>query len=88
MPGLKLDVFNTIVIRWLPKRVEWLVNGQVIRTALTAVPDEQTKIRLNFWAPAGGWNDAYSNKLVPAKNARLNQTYYYDVDYVEVRAIP
>jgi beta-glucanase (GH16 family) len=88
LPGLKLDVFNKIVIRWLTDRVEWLVNGVLIRTAMTAVPDARTNVRLNFWAPASGWTDAYSNKLVPAKNARQNQTYYYDVDYVEVRRLP
>ena len=86
--GLNLAQFNTIVIRWLPTRVEWLVNGQLIQIAETAVPDEDTNIRLNFWAPLSGWTDAYSNKLVPAKNARQNQTFYYDVDYVEVRKIP
>lgn len=86
--GLNLSQFNPILIRWLPDRVEWWVKGDLIRTAIAAVPDDTTNIRLNFWAPASGWTDAYSNKLVPAKNARLNQTYYYDVDYVEVRTIP
>jgi lysophospholipase L1-like esterase len=86
--GLNLAQFNTVLIRWLPDRVEWRVNGQLVRVATTAVPDEATPIRLNFWAPASGWTDAYSNKLTPAKNVRQNQTYYYDVDYVEVRTIP
>ena len=86
--GLNLSQFNIFVIRWLPDRVEWLVNGQLIRTATTAVPDEITDIRLNFWAPGKGWTDAFSGKLVPARNARQNQTFYYDVDYVEVRTIP
>lgn len=88
VPGMDLSQFNKIIIRWLPGRVEWIVNGQLIRTATTAVPDEKTNIRLNFWAPASGWTDAYSNKLVFAKNARQNQTFYYEVDYVEVRTIP
>jgi beta-glucanase (GH16 family) len=86
--GLNLTQFSTIVIRWLPDRVEWRINGQLIRTATTAVPDEATNIRLNFWAPASGWTEAYSNKLTPAKNVRQNQTHYYDVEHVEVRTIP
>ena len=52
------------------------------------MPDEITNIRLNFWAPANGWTDAFSGKLAPARNARQNQTFYYDVDYVEVRTVP
>ncbi len=86
--GLNLTQFNTILIRWLPDRVEWRVNGQHIRTATTAVPDEATNVRLNFWAPVSSWSDGYSSKLVPARNGRQNKTYYYDVDYVEVRTIP
>ncbi len=85
---LNLAQFNTILIRWLPGKIEWFVNGQLVRATTKAVPDEPTSIRLNFWAPASGWTDAYSSQLGFAKNARQNKTYYYDVDYVEVRSIP
>ena len=85
---LNLAQFNTILIRWLPGKIEWFMNGQLVRSTTNAVPDEPTNIRLNFWAPASGWTDAYSSQLGFAKNVRQNQTFYYDVDYVEVRSIP
>ena len=85
--GLNLNRFNTFTIRWLPNRVIWLVNGRVVRTALTAVPQQNMKICLNFWAPEKSWAEAFSDLLVPAKNVQENRAAYYDVDYVEVRRI-
>lgn len=86
VPGLNLTQFNTVLIRWLPDHVEWLVNGRLIRSTTNAVPTVATRICLNFWAPSRAWGEAFSKLLVPARNARRNHTYYYDIDYVEVRS--
>ena len=85
--GLNLKRFNTFLIRWLPDRVEWLVNGRLVRTAQTAVPQGEMKICLNFWAPESSWAEAFSPALVPAQTARQNRVLFYEVDYVEVRRI-
>ena len=87
VPALDLSQFNTIVIRWLPDRVEWLVNGALIRSTKDAVPQVATRICLNFWAPSKGWGEAFSGSLMPVGNARRNHSYNYDIDYVEVRSI-
>lgn len=84
---INLNRFNTFVIRWLPNRVEWLVNGRTVRVAQTAVPEEAMKICLNFWAPEKSWVEAFSDSLVPEKTAAKNRVFHYDVDYVEVRRI-
>lgn len=84
---INLNRFNTFVIRWLPNRVEWLVNGRTVRVAQTAVPEQAMKICLNFWAPEKSWVEAFSDSLVPEETATKNRVFYYDVDYVEVRRI-
>ena len=85
--GLNLARFNTFLIRWLPDRVEWLVNGRLIRTSVVAVPQREMHICLNFWAPEKSWGEAFSDSLQPAKTAAANRVSFYDVDYVEVRRV-
>jgi beta-glucanase (GH16 family) len=85
VPGLDLAQFNTYRIRWLANRVEWYVNGQLLRTATQAVSTDPMNVRLNFWAPASDWPAAHSASLVPVTSAAANTSYLYDVDFVAVR---
>ena len=86
--GLNLNDFNTFTIRWLPTRTDWLVNGSVIYSTSDALPDAAMPVRLNFWAPNADWTDAYDGTLVPVTTVGANQSYFYDVDYVEIRTAP
>jgi len=86
--GLNVNVFHTFTIRWLPGSTEWLVDGVLVASSTRAQPDLATPIRLNFWAPASGWTDAYDANLKPAANRKMGKTYYYDLDWVEVRRLP
>jgi len=83
--GLNLSRFNTFLIRWLPDRVEWLVNGQLIKTSFAAVPEQDMRMCLNFWAPDSKWDEAFSSLLLPAPSKLKMRAAFYDVDYVEVR---
>ena len=85
-PGLVLTDFNEFQVNWLPDRVVWKINGQIVREQLTHVPDAAMTIRLNLWAPAAGFTAAYNAALMPTANAESNQTFFYEVDYVEVQA--
>jgi hypothetical protein len=86
--GLSVSSFHTYTIRWLPGRTEWLLDGQLLATSTAAQPDMATPFRMNLWAPAASWSDAYSSALRPAASARKNRSYYVDVDWVEIRALP
>lgn len=87
-PGLDVNAWHTYTIRWLPGRTEWAIDGTTVATSDKAQPDLPTYVRLNFWAPASGWTDAYDAAFKPARRASANVRYYYDVDYVEVRQLP
>lgn len=83
--GVNLAQYNTYRIRWLGNRVEWYVNDVLVRTATQAVATDPMNVRLNFWAPASEWSDAYSAALQPTSSAAANKTYLYNVDWVAIR---
>ena len=86
--GTDLYAFHVYRFRWHEDRIEWFVDGQLIRTAETAVPDTAAPIRFNLWAAAEGWAKAYSGDLQPAKTAETNERSTYEIDYVEIRSLP
>ena len=86
--GLDVGQFHTWVIRWLPGKTEWLLDGVLVATSIKAQPDLATPYRLNFWAPAPSWTDAYDASLKSEPNKRKAKTWYYEVDWVEVRRLP
>jgi beta-glucanase (GH16 family) len=79
--------FNEFEIQWLPDRLRWMVNGQLTRELLDNVPESPMTIRLNMWAPAADFADAFNAALRPASTNGANQTFICEVDYVEVRAL-
>lgn len=85
---LDVNSFHTYTIRWLPGGTEWWLDGNLIARSTEAQPDLATPFRINFWAPAATWSTAYDASLKPAKNPRQNRSYYVDVDWVEIRALP
>jgi beta-glucanase (GH16 family) len=85
--GLDLTAFHDYEIRWYVDRVEWFVDGDLIRTETDTVPDDPQNIRLNFWAPDAFFTEAYDAALVPADALESNDIYYYDVDFVEIRRL-
>lgn len=85
--GLDVNAWHTYTIRWLPGSTEWLLDGIQIASSVKAQPDLATYVRLNFWAPASGWTEAYQSTFKPARRAKDNVRYYYDVDWVEIRQL-
>ncbi len=88
MPNLDLTQFNTFKIRWLPDHTEWLVNGTFVSSWADAHPTVDTPIRFNFWAPDSGWVNAYDANLTAALTPGANQSFTYDIDYVQVSTVP
>ncbi|MFQ5670114.1 MAG: M14 family zinc carboxypeptidase [Acidobacteriota bacterium] len=87
-PGLDLLSFNVFEIRWWPDRVEWWVNGSRLRTEADTVPGGPLSVRLNLWAPGTEFPDAFDISLQPTASPGENRTFFYDVDWVEVRRLP
>lgn len=82
--GYDFHQWNTYTIRWYPNRVEWYLNGNLVRTVNTPVPDANLYMHMNVWAPGSEWGEAYSSALQPTANSSNGVGYRYDVDYIKV----
>ncbi|MEM7682152.1 MAG: family 16 glycosylhydrolase [Planctomycetota bacterium] len=87
IPGIDLTEFNTYRVEWRPDRIDWFVNGALVRTETDTVTDSATNVRLNFWAPDAGFSSAFSAALQPAANPAQNETYLYEVDRVLIERL-
>ncbi len=83
-PVSSLGDFHDYRIDWLPNRVDWYVDNNLVRTQTTNIPDDPMNFRLNYWVPDAGFTEAYSPSLLPAANAGANQTFQMEVDRVEI----
>lgn len=84
VPGLDLSEWIELEVRWLRDRIEFLVEGELVRTERKTVPDSAMPVRLNFWAPDAAFRAAFSESLQPVSSGVQNQRYHYEVDRVEI----
>ncbi len=75
-------------MRWVNGRVDWLIDGAVVRTETNVVPDDQMAVCFNIWAPDSTWTTAYDASMTTTTASQVNKTNYFDVDYVRVRRLP
>jgi hypothetical protein len=76
--------FNTYRVEWMPDRVRWFVNNQLLRENSKVVPNEPLNLHLNFYAPECNWAIACDAKLHPASTPANNKTFVFDIDWVRV----
>ena len=86
-PVLDLTAWNEFEVRWLPDRVQWLVNGHVVREDTRNVPAGPQTVRLNFWGPDRNFPSAYCAALQPTARPSEERRWFYEVDWVEVCAL-
>ncbi|MEM0983782.1 MAG: glycoside hydrolase family 16 protein [Planctomycetota bacterium] len=93
VPNLDITEFNTYRIEWYPDRIEWFINGTLVRTETQSVPDgvvpqngdDGTRVYLNAWAPSDTFGVAFNSNLQATTNPQQNQRFTYEVDRVEIR---
>ena len=85
LEGFNLTEFNTFRIEWLQDRVVWKVNDITIREEFDTLPDEDMGVFLNTWA--NGFPEAIDDSLIPADSLQSNQTFFYDIGYVQVETL-
>ena len=84
IPQFDMTQFNTYRVEWLPDRVRWFVNDQLVRENSTIVPKEPLNLHLNFYAPECNWAIACDANLHPASSPENNETYVFDIDWVRI----
>jgi beta-glucanase (GH16 family) len=71
-------------MRWYPDRVEWYVNGFLVKTHTSPVPDQLQPARASLWAGGTTWGDAFDASLAPVSNPAVSRRFTWDVDYIMV----
>jgi beta-glucanase (GH16 family) len=80
--------FHDYEIKWTPKSVSWLIDGQLVRTVTSNIPIGPMRYYLNLWAPDPAWPGGYSAAIQPVRTASENETVgSLLVDTVTVRAL-
>lgn len=85
LEGFDLTEFNTFRIEWLEDKVVWKVNDIIVREELETFPDEDMGVFLNTWA--NGFPEAIDESLIPTNNLESNQTFFYDIGYIQVETL-
>jgi Glycosyl hydrolases family 16/Repeat of unknown function (DUF5648) len=62
-------------IRWSLTRIDYLVDGTLLASTHTHVPQGPMQINVIAWGPAADWSAAYSASLQPVRSADQNQTF-------------
>ena len=59
--------FHTYAFEWRPDRIDWFVDGELIHTAVRAIPKTPGKIMANVWCGKGvdGWLKAFRDDQLP-----------------------
>ena len=86
-PSGSITDWHTYQIQWLPDRLTWYVDGNLVRIITSAIPAGPMYLHLNIWAPASNWIAAYDAGLQPVTSAASNQIYSMSVDSVKVESL-
>jgi hypothetical protein len=87
--GTSLTEFTTYRTCAFPDRVEWYIfDGNdvpvLVRTETGVVPDAAMNVHLNIHVPSADFVEAYDPDLQPVPTPEENETFYLEVDYVNV----
>jgi len=54
--------FHTYTIEWLPNSIKWLIDGVVVHTVTTSIPNKPMNLFLNLWATTGvdAWSGPFT----------------------------
>lgn len=85
--GYDQSEWQTYTIRWFPDRVEWYVNGELVKQQDSPVPDISLAVHSNFWAADSNWQEAFGADLIAAADPVNNQRFFLDIDYIKVSRI-
>ena len=73
-------------IRWSPARIDFSVDGTLLSSAFTAVPQGPMAASIIAWGPNTDWPEAYNSALKPVSSAPQNSRFVAYVKSIIVSA--
>lgn len=77
--------FNPFCIEWEESQVVGKINDTSISEELVTLPSEDMGVFLN--TRANGFAEAIDDSLIPSDSLLSNQTFFYDIGYVQVETL-
>jgi hypothetical protein len=89
-PGFDPLATHDWTIRWSRSRIDYLVDGVLLGSETTFIPQAPMHVNMIAWGPGTEWPAAYDPSLQPVSTAAENQSFVAFVRSVEVResAVP
>lgn len=81
--GFDVTQFHNYQTDWTPTSVKYYIDGTLVRTETSVVPDDPMRAHVNFWAPDSTFAAAYNPSLAPTATGP-GTTYKVEVDRVQV----
>jgi hypothetical protein len=81
--GFDVTQFHDYRTDWSPTSVKYYIDGALVRTETSVVPDDPMRAHVNFWAPDSSFAAAYNAGLAPSASAP-GETYRVEVDRMQI----
>ena len=81
--GFDVTQFHDYRTDWTPTSVRYYIDGTLVRTESTVVPDDPMRAHINFWAPDNTFAAAYNAGLTPAATGP-GTTFRVEVDRLQI----
>ena len=81
--GFNLTAFHDYRTDWTPTGVKYYIDGTLVRTETSVVPDDPMRAHWNFWAPDNSFAAAFNAGLTPTATSP-GATYKLELDRVQI----
>ncbi|TWU29825.1 glycoside hydrolase family 16 protein [Bythopirellula polymerisocia] len=82
--GFDITKFHDYRTDWTPSSVKYYIDGALVRTETTVIPDDPMRAHVNFWVPDSGFVQAYDGSFVPAATSGSNTNFKLELDRLQV----
>ncbi len=82
--GFDITQFHDYRTDWTPSSVKYYIDGTLVRTESSVVPDDPMRAHVNFWVPDAGFVDAYDGTFLAAATAGANTNFKLELDRLEI----
>lgn len=84
--GFDVTQFHDYRTDWTPSSVKYYIDGNLVRTETSVIPDDPMRAHVNFWAPDNTFAAAYNASLAPVSTGP-GTTYKVEVDRMQIDRI-
>ncbi len=81
--GFDVTQFHDYRTDWTPNSVKFYIDGTLVRTESSVVPNDPMRAHVNFWAPDSSFAAAYNAGLTPSATSP-GTTYRAEVDRMQI----